>query len=195
MSACKFGVVVFPGSNCDRDVVAVTSGLLKCPTRLIWHTETDLKDIDVLILPGGFSYGDYLRCGAIARFAPVMSSVKDFAEQGGWVLGICNGFQILIEAGLLPGALVRNQQLKFICDQVPLRVERTDLIWTTGYEQGQSITLPIAHGEGCYTCDAPTLSANSNSTIRSSSAIKDPLPTDPSIRSRAFAIELVISWG
>ena len=151
----RFGVVVFPGSNCDRDVVQITQTCLGCPTRLLWHEETSLGDVDVVVLPGGFSYGDYLRCGALARFAPIMRAVRVFAEQGGLVLGICNGFQILVEAGLLPGALMRNQHLRFICDQVRLRVERTDLIWTAGY--ASEITLPIAHGEGCYQCDPATL--------------------------------------
>jgi len=151
----NFGVVVFPGSNCDRDVVRITHTRLGSPTRLIWHEETSLGEVDVVVLPGGFSYGDYLRCGALARFAPVMAAVQDFATAGGLVLGICNGFQILVEAGLLPGALMRNQHLRFICDQVKLRVERTDLIWTAGY--APTITLPIAHGEGCFHCDPATL--------------------------------------
>jgi phosphoribosylformylglycinamidine synthase subunit PurQ / glutaminase len=153
----KFGVVVFPGSNCDRDVVTVTSGILQLPTRAIWHEETDISDIDVVVIPGGFSYGDYLRCGAIARFAPVMQSIKAHAAQGKYVLGICNGFQILTESGLLPGALVRNRDLHFICDRIPLRVERDDLAWTNAYIKDQIVTLPIAHGEGCYYADADTL--------------------------------------
>ncbi|MEM6445814.1 MAG: phosphoribosylformylglycinamidine synthase subunit PurQ, partial [Cyanobacteria bacterium P01_D01_bin.123] len=125
MSQPKFGVLVFPGSNCDRDVVTVTRGILDCPTRMIWHGDTDIDDIDVVVIPGGFSYGDYLRCGAIARFSSVMQSVKAHAGKGGYVLGICNGWQILLESGLLPGALTRNQHLQFICDRVQLRVERT----------------------------------------------------------------------
>lgn len=153
----KFGILVFPGSNCDRDVAWVTQGLLKQPTRMVWHEETDLSDLDVIVVPGGFSYGDYLRCGAIARFSPGMKATIDHAERGGYVLGICNGFQVLTEAGLLPGALVRNRDLNFICDRVALRVERTDLPWTQGYRSGEIITLPIAHGEGCYYADAPTL--------------------------------------
>ncbi len=155
----KFGVVVFPGSNCDRDVVYVTRDLLGQPTRLVWHQDTDLEDLDVVVLPGGFSYGDYLRCGAIARFSPVLRSVLAHAQQGKWVLGICNGFQILTEVGLLPGALTRNRDLRFICAPVPLRVERTDLPWTQGYQPGQVITLPIAHGEGRYYAEADTLAA------------------------------------
>jgi phosphoribosylformylglycinamidine synthase subunit PurQ / glutaminase len=153
----KFGVIVFPGSNCDRDVAMVTRDLLKQPTRMIWHEESDLADLDVVIIPGGFSYGDYLRCGAIARFSPAMQATLAHAEQGKLVLGICNGFQVLTEVGLLPGALMRNQGLHFVCDRVPLRVERNDLPWTQDYQQQQVITLPIAHGEGCYYADADTL--------------------------------------
>jgi phosphoribosylformylglycinamidine synthase subunit PurQ / glutaminase len=153
----KFGIIVFPGSNCDRDVVYVTRDLLDQPTRTIWHEETDLQDVDVVVIPGGFSYGDYLRCGAIARFSPIMKQVVAHAEQGKYVLGICNGFQILTEAGLLPGALVRNRDLHFICDRVPLTVERTDLAWTQGYLDTPAIDLPIAHGEGCYHADADTI--------------------------------------
>ncbi|MCU0525365.1 MAG: phosphoribosylformylglycinamidine synthase subunit PurQ [Elainella sp. Prado103] len=153
----KFGVIVFPGSNCDRDAAMVTRDLLHQPTRMVWHEDSDLSDLDVIIVPGGFSYGDYLRCGAIARFSPAMQSVVQHAEQGKLVIGICNGFQVLTEAGLLPGALVRNRDLHFVCDRVQLRVERTDLPWTQDYQAGQVITLPIAHGEGCYYADPETL--------------------------------------
>lgn len=153
----KFGVVVFPGSNCDRDVAYVTRDLLQQPTRMVWHEETDISDLDVVIIPGGFSYGDYLRCGAIARFSPVMQRVIEHAKSGKFVLGICNGFQVLTEAGLLPGALVRNRDLHFICDRVPVKVERTDLPWTQFYSPGQAITLPIAHGEGLFYADEATL--------------------------------------
>jgi phosphoribosylformylglycinamidine synthase len=153
----KFGILVFPGSNCDRDVASVTSGILKQPTRLIWHTDTDIGDCDVIFVPGGFSYGDYLRCGAIARFAPVMRSLQEHAAKGKYILGICNGFQILTESGLLQGALVRNRDLHFICDRAPLRVERNDLAFTQKYQKQQIITLPIAHGEGCYFADADIL--------------------------------------
>lgn len=153
----KFGIVVFPGSNCDRDVAMVTRDLLGQPTRMVWHEETDISELDVIVIPGGFSYGDYLRCGAIARFSPVMQAVIKHADQGKWVLGICNGFQVLTEAGLLPGVLVRNRNLHFICDRVSLKVERTDLPWTQQYQAGQVITLPIAHGEGCYYAEADTL--------------------------------------
>ncbi len=155
----NFGVVVFPGSNCDRDVTWVTQGLLQQPTRLIWHEETDLSGLDVVVIPGGFSYGDYLRCGAIARFSPVMRAVVEFAQRGGWVLGICNGFQVLTEVGLLPGALTRNRDLHFICDRVYLRVEGGHRVWTQGYAPQAVITLPIAHGEGHYYATADELRA------------------------------------
>ncbi|UBF23895.1 phosphoribosylformylglycinamidine synthase subunit PurQ [Kovacikia minuta CCNUW1] len=153
----RFGVIVFPGSNCDRDVAYVTQTLLNQPTRMVWHEDSDLSDLDVVVIPGGFSYGDYLRCGAIARFSPAMQSTLDHAKQGKYVLGICNGFQVLTEAGLLPGALVRNRDLHFICDRVPLKVERTDLPWTQHYQPGEIITIPIAHGEGSYYADPDTL--------------------------------------
>ncbi|MBW4694132.1 MAG: phosphoribosylformylglycinamidine synthase subunit PurQ [Lyngbya sp. HA4199-MV5] len=153
----KFGVIVFPGSNCDRDVAYVTQSLLQQSTRMVWHEESDLTDLDVIVVPGGFSYGDYLRCGAIARFSPAMQATINHAKQGKLVLGICNGFQVLTEAGLLPGALVRNRDLHFICDRVPLRVECTDLPWTQNYQKGAVITLPIAHGEGNYYADAATV--------------------------------------
>jgi phosphoribosylformylglycinamidine synthase len=155
----KFGVIVFPGSNCDRDVAMVPRDLLQQPTRMVWHEESDLSDLDVIIVPGGFSYGDYLRCGAIARFSPALRATVQHAQQGKFVLGICNGFQVLTEAGLLPGALMRNRNLHFVCDRVPLRVERTNLPWTQNYQPNQVITLPIAHGEGCYYADADTLKA------------------------------------
>ncbi|MGF1588561.1 MAG: phosphoribosylformylglycinamidine synthase subunit PurQ [Pleurocapsa sp.] len=155
----KFGIIVFPGSNCDRDVLTVTQGLLSVPTRMVWHQETDIHDLDLVIVPGGFSYGDYLRCGAIAQFSPVMNSVIEHVQQGKYVLGICNGFQILTEVGLLPGALIRNRKLHFICDRVPVKVERNDTIWTKDYQHQQVITLPVAHGEGCYYADDDTLKA------------------------------------
>ncbi|MGP1382352.1 MAG: phosphoribosylformylglycinamidine synthase subunit PurQ [Thainema sp.] len=153
----KFGIIVFPGSNCDRDMAYAVRDVLKQPTRMVWHEESDLSDLDVVVVPGGFSYGDYLRCGAIARFSPAMQSTIKHAEAGKLVLGICNGFQVLTEAGLLPGALVRNRDLHFICDRISLRVERTDLPWTNKYQANQVITVPIAHGEGCYYADADTL--------------------------------------
>ena len=150
-------VIVFPGANCDRDAAYVTRDLLGQPTQMVWHEDNDLQNADLVIVPGGFSYGDYLRCGAIARFSPALQATVKHAHRGGLVLGICNGFQILTEAGLLPGALVRNQGLHFICDRVPLRVERTDLVWTRDYQADDIITLPIAHGEGCYYADPDTL--------------------------------------
>ena len=153
----KFGVIVFPGSNCDRDVEMVTQGILNQPTRFVWHQDTDIDDLDVIVIPGGFSYGDYLRCGAIARFSNVMKSVMEHAKQGKYVLGICNGFQVLTEAGLLPGALIRNRDLHFICDRVPLRVEQNQSVWTKNYHSQQILTLPIAHGEGRYYADDETL--------------------------------------
>ncbi len=153
----KFGIIVFPGSNCDRDIAMVVRDLLHQPTRMVWHEDSDLSDLDVVIIPGGFSYGDYLRCGAIARFSPALQATLKHAEQGKFVMGVCNGFQVLTEAGLLPGALVRNRDLHFICDRVSLRVERTDLPWTQNYRKAQVITLPIAHGEGCYYADSQTL--------------------------------------
>ena len=153
----KFGVIVFPGSNCDRDMATVTQGLLAVDTRMIWHQETDISDIDIVVIPGGFSYGDYLRCGAIARFSPIMNSVIAHAQAGKMVLGICNGFQVLTEVGLLPGALIRNRDLHFICDRVALKVERNDLDWTHNYQKNQIVTFPIAHGEGRYFADENTI--------------------------------------
>ncbi|MGL5795942.1 MAG: phosphoribosylformylglycinamidine synthase subunit PurQ [Waterburya sp.] len=155
----KFGVIVFPGSNCDRDISTVTQGLLAAPTRMVWHQETDISDLDVVVIPGGFSYGDYLRCGAIAQFSPVMNSILEHARQGKYVWGVCNGFQILTEVGLLPGALIRNRGLHFICDRVPVKIERYDLVWTEAYQGQEVITLPISHGEGCYYADDDTLKA------------------------------------
>ena len=146
----KFGVIVFPGANCDRDAAYVLRDLLSQPTKMIWHEDSDLSDVDTVIVPGGFSYGDYLRCGAIAQFSPAMRATADHAKQGKLVMGICNGFQVLTEMGLLPGALVRNRDLHFVCDRLPLTVERTDSPWTQGYQPGQVITIPVAHGEGCY---------------------------------------------
>jgi len=153
------GVVVFPGSNCDRDVRWALEGCLGLPTRFLWHEERDLRGIDAVVLPGGFSYGDYLRCGAIARFAPLLQAVREFAENGGPVLGICNGFQVLTEMGLLPGALTRNRDLHFLCQSVELVVSHPSSRWLTGYGSGERITLPIAHGEGRYQLDADHLDA------------------------------------
>jgi len=153
----KFGVIVFPGSNCDHDCYYAVSGNLGQPAEYVWHESASLGDIDAVILPGGFSYGDYLRCGAIAKFSPVMSAVKRFAAAGGLVIGVCNGFQILVESGLLPGALIRNRDLKFICRQVDLRVETTGSPFTSAARKGETLRMPIAHGEGCYVADERTL--------------------------------------
>ncbi len=155
----NFGVIVFPGANCDRDIAYILQDILQQPTRMIWHEECDLSGIDVVVVPGGFSYGDYLRCGAIAQFSPAMQATAAHASQGKLVMGICNGFQVLTEMGLLPGALVRNRDLHFVCDRLPMTVERTDSPWTQGYQQGQVITLPIAHGEGCYYAEPDTIKA------------------------------------
>lgn len=153
----KFGVVTFPGSNCDYDAYRAVIDTLGEEAVYIWHKDHDLQDADVIILPGGFSYGDYLRPGAIARFSPVMAEVAAHAKRGGPVLGICNGFQIACEAGLLPGALLRNESLQFISAPVTLRVENTDTMFTSEYESGQLIRIPIAHGDGRYTADERTL--------------------------------------
>src|SRR5579863_5710022 len=143
----KVGVVVFPGSNCDHDAWYAVSHNLGQKAEFIWHDASSVGDVDAVILPGGFSYGDYLRCGAISKFSPVMQAVKAFARDGGLVLGICNGFQILTEAGLLPGALVRNRGLKFVCKEVRLRVETTASPFTCAAQKGQILRVPIAHGE------------------------------------------------
>jgi phosphoribosylformylglycinamidine synthase len=153
----RFGVIVFPGSNCDHDAFYAVGTNLGQPVEYIWHDSSTLGAVDAVILPGGFAYGDYLRCGAIAKFSPVMKAVRRFAADGGLVLGVCNGFQILVEAGLLPGALIRNRGLKFICREVRLRVETTDSPFTSAGRKGQILRLPIAHGEGCYFADERTL--------------------------------------
>src|SRR5690242_5140058 len=153
----KFGVVVFPGSNCDHDAWYAASQNLGEQAEFLWHDSPRLGNVDAVVLPGGFAYGDYLRCGAIAKFSPVMAAVKKFAQDGGLVLGICNGFQILVESGLLPGALIRNRGLKFICRPVGLSVATTNSPFTSAGEKGQKLTVPIAHGEGCYYADEKTL--------------------------------------
>jgi len=153
----KFGVVVFPGSNCDHDAWYAVSAPLGQPAEFLWHDTESVGDCDAVILPGGFAYGDYLRCGAIAKFSPVMRAVKKFAQDGGLVLGICNGFQILVESGLLPGALIRNRGLKFICRPVALRIETANSPFSGAGAKGQTLTVPIAHGEGCYYADDRTL--------------------------------------
>jgi phosphoribosylformylglycinamidine synthase I len=155
----KFSVVVFPGSNCDHDAYHAVKHVLAQDAEFVWHKETDLKGAEVVILPGGFSHGDYLRTGAIARFSPVMTAVREFAQSGGPVLGICNGFQILCEAGLLPGAMLRNKDLKFHCEHVFIRVEQTDTPFTTRATKEQVLRIPIAHGEGNYYAEPDVLSA------------------------------------
>jgi len=153
----KVGIVVFPGSNCDHDAWYAISENLHQQAEFIWHDSTSLGEVDAVILPGGFAYGDYLRCGAIAKFSPVMGAVKKFASEGGLVLGICNGFQVLTEAGLLPGALVRNATLRFVCRTVPLEVITSDSPFTHQARQGQTLNLPVAHGEGCYVASESVL--------------------------------------
>ena len=155
----KFGVLFFPGSNCDHDTYNVIEQIAHQPVTMLWHETEDLEGCDAILVPGGFAYGDYLRTGAIAHFAPVMQSVKRFAASGGLVLGICNGFQILCESGLLPGALMRNAGLKYICKQVHLRTETTDSPFTNALNQGQVLQIPIGHMEGNYFCDESTLAA------------------------------------
>ncbi|MBU7315536.1 phosphoribosylformylglycinamidine synthase subunit PurQ [Paenibacillus oleatilyticus] len=153
----NFAVLVFPGSNCDIDCYKAVEDTIGQPVDYVWHTETDLSKYDCILIPGGFSYGDYLRCGAIARFAPVMSALVKAAEEGKYILGICNGFQILLESGLLPGAMLRNRSLKFRCHAAMLQVENTNTPFTSDYTKGELINIPIAHGEGNYYCDEATL--------------------------------------
>jgi phosphoribosylformylglycinamidine synthase I len=153
----KFGVVQFPGSNCDDDAHHAIGSVIGEPVEFIWHQSAQVSGFDAIILPGGFAYGDYLRTGAIARFSPVMKAVGAFARSGGLVLGICNGFQILLEAGLLPGAMMRNERLRFLCRQVHIRVENTETPFTCAARPGQILEIPIAHMEGNYFCDASTL--------------------------------------
>ena len=146
----KFGIVVFPGSNCDHDVYHVAKHVLGHEAAFLWHKDTSFAGVDCVVLPGGFAHGDYLRAGAIARFSPIMKAVEAFAARGGLVFGICNGFQVLTEAGLLPGALMRNAGLKYICRDVHLRVERQDTAYTSRIKQGTILRIPVGHGEGCY---------------------------------------------
>jgi phosphoribosylformylglycinamidine synthase subunit PurQ / glutaminase len=153
----KFAIIVFPGSNCDADCLHIARDLLGCEADYVWHKETSLKDADAVILPGGFAYGDYLRAGALARFSPVMDSVARFARAGGPVLGICNGFQVLLEAGLLPGAMRVNKGLRYVCRDVFLRVENIDTAFTRLYEKGSVVEMPIGHGEGNYTASPEVL--------------------------------------
>ena len=157
MSKPKFGVVVFPGSNCDHDAYYVLNKILDYDVKFLWHKEEDMNGFDVIILPGGFSYGDYLRSGAIARFSPIMNKVIEFAENGGYLIGICNGFQILLEAGLLPGVMLRNESLQFVCKDVYLKIENSDTAFTKGIKSEKLIKIPIAHGDGNYFTDEHTL--------------------------------------
>jgi phosphoribosylformylglycinamidine synthase len=153
----KFAVIQFPGSNCDQDCVAALNGIAGVRADYVWHKGTSLDGYDAIVLPGGFSYGDYLRCGAIARFSPIMAAVVEEARRGKLVIGTCNGFQVLCEIGLLPGALVRNRGLHFVCDLVTVRVEVADSAFTHGCAEGSLLRLPIAHGEGCYFAEEATL--------------------------------------
>ena len=157
MSKPKFGVVVFPGSNCDHDTYYVLRKIIDVDVVFLWHKQTSLEDCDILILPGGFSYGDYLRTGSIARFSPIMNEVIKFANGGGYVLGICNGFQILLEAGLLPGVMIRNESLNFVCKDVYLKVENMNTNFTKAINGNSVLKIPIAHGEGNYFTDQKTL--------------------------------------
>lgn len=157
--AVTFAVVVFPGSNCDHDAQYAVEHVLGERAERVWHKDTSLKGADVVILPGGFAHGDYLRTGAIARFSPIMPAIVDFAQRGGPVLGICNGFQVLLEAGLLPGAMLRNSDVKFHCEQVFVRVEQTDTPFTSEATQGQRLQMPIAHGEGNYYAEPDVVAA------------------------------------
>jgi phosphoribosylformylglycinamidine synthase len=158
MSKAKVGIVVFPGSNCDHDAYYVFKDVIGADTKFLWHKDGSIEDRNVVILPGGFSYGDYLRCGAISRFSGIMQDVIRFANNGGIVIGICNGFQILCESGLLPGALLRNQNLKFLCKTVSLKVENNKSIFTFKYDIKEDVEFPIAHGEGNYFCSEETRS-------------------------------------
>lgn len=161
-----FGVIVFPGSNCDHDAYHAVKHVMHADVKFLWHKDTDLSGIDFLIVPGGFSYGDYLRSGAIARFSPIMQEVVKFAEKGGPVMGICNGFQILLEAGLIPGAMMHNHKLRFICKSVNIRIESTGTMFTSHLKQGQVLHIPVSHGEGNYFIDNDGLkSLNDNDQV------------------------------
>jgi phosphoribosylformylglycinamidine synthase len=153
----KFGIVVFPGSNCDEDTVYVLKTFFNQEVIKLWHKDSDLQNCDCIVLPGGFSYGDYLRTGAISALSPLMNEIKKFVKEGGYVIGICNGFQILCESGLLPGVLIRNENLKFICEDVQLKVVNNQTAFSSGYQLDEIITVPIAHGEGNYYCEPAVL--------------------------------------
>ena len=198
----KFGVLIFPGSNCDHDAYWTISDVSKQPVTFLWHESHDLENCDAIIVPGGFAYGDYLRTGAIAKFSPVMESVRKFADDGGLVLGICNGFQILCESGLLPGALMRNAGLKYICKPVHVRVENTDTPYTSSCNQGEVLHIPIGHMEGNYFCDEQTLAelktrtASSSATSRPTAESRPkPIPTDRSTTSPASAMQAAMCWA
>ena len=174
----KLGVVTFPGSNDDHDALRVGE-VIGAPAVSLWHKDTNLQGSDVVVVPGGFSYGDYLRCGAIARFSPILKSVRAFADAGGLVVGICNGFQILCEAGLLPGALIRNPSLSFICEDASLRVENASTAFTSRCRERERLTIPIKHGEGCYFADEKTieeLESNRQVLFRYVNAAGEPTP-------------------
>jgi len=174
-----FAVITFPGSNCDRDCHHAIGAVLGYPVRAVFHKEQALGACDAVVIPGGFSYGDYLRAGALAKLSPIMPEVRKFAEAGGLVIGICNGFQILCEAGLLPGALIRNRTLRFVSREVILRVENTGTAFTSHYEPGQQIAVPIAHGEGCYVADDRTiegLEAENRVVFRYAGPLRDDVP-------------------
>ena len=173
MNSPKFGIVVFPGSNCDHDAYYALGKLLGYHTNFLWHKEGDLKESDVIVLPGGFSYGDYLRTGSIARFSPIMNEVISFAKKGGIIIGICNGFQILLEAGLLPGIMLKNISLNFVCKDVYLSVENRETNFTKGIETESALKVPVAHGEGNYFADKDTLQE-----LVSTNYIEE-LPMDP----------------
>jgi phosphoribosylformylglycinamidine synthase subunit PurQ / glutaminase len=175
----KIAVIQFPGSNCDQDCLRAFTDGLKVEAQYLWHKESSVSNFDGIVLPGGFSYGDYLRCGAIARFSPIMKAVKQAAEEGMPVIGVCNGFQILCEAGLLPGALVRNQSLLFICEPVTLKVETSETPFTQSIEPGRLLRMPVAHGEGAYLADSVTLAeleSNERVVFRYVDAAGEPVP-------------------
>ena len=175
----KFAIIRFPGSNCDQDCYEAVRSIEGCSVEYVWHQRNSLRDFDAVILPGGFAYGDYLRCGAIARFSPIMKAVVEEARNGKLVLGTCNGFQVLCEAGLLPGALVRNRSLRFVCDVVITRVEAIDTPFTSCCREGELLRLPIAHGEGCFFTDKDTLAElnrNRQVVLRYSDAVGQTTP-------------------
>lgn len=180
MAVPRFAVLRFPGSNCDQDAYYVIRDVIGAEVEYVWHQDSSLAGFDVVIVPGGFSYGDYLRCGAVARFAPAMEALQQHVEQGKLALGICNGFQILCEAHLLPGALIRNQGCKFICKHVDLRVENNQTPFTSSYTEGQILSIPIAHGEGCYVADETTLSMleqNNQILFRYATSVREQVTT------------------